>query len=186
VETRADAFLLGDLHGNLHVLEAQSEGTRIVRLTLHDIGHISSPRALVLLDHSHCFVGSHYGDSQLLKVSLSTRVKADREETPMEVDEDEAASSQPHRHDDSVLSLEVVSTFTNLAPIVDFVVVENEHQSHVVTCSGSYNDGSLRIVSHGVGMAELASLDLDHVQRVWAVASGSQGRYVPPTIAIAV
>jgi DNA damage-binding protein 1 len=171
VEEQPGNFFLGDLHGNLHILQAQSEDDRIVRLTLLECGHISSPRALVALSQAHLYVGSHYGDSQLLKLSFPS-TERHREETPMDIDEDDLPSSQRPQPTETAPSLEIVSTYTNLAPIVDFAVVENEHQSHIVTCSGSYNDGSLRIVSHGVGLTELASLDLENVQKVWAVKSG--------------
>ena len=67
-------------------------------------------------------------------------------------------------------TIQIINTFTNLAPILDFCVVSNDFgQSHVVTCSGGYNDGSLRIVSHGVGMSELANVELLGAQKVWAL-----------------
>lgn len=39
-----------------------------------------------------------------------------------------------------------------------------------MTCSGAYKSGSLRIVRRGVGLTELASLELEGVQRMWSVA----------------
>lgn len=44
----------------------------------------------------------------------------------------------------------------NLGPIVDFCVVdlERQGQGQVVTCSGAYKDGSLRIVRNGIGINE--------------------------------
>ena len=42
----------------------------------------------------------------------------------------------------------VVDSFTNLGPIVDMAVVdlERQDQGQLVTCSGAFKDGSLRII----------------------------------------
>jgi DNA damage-binding protein 1 len=48
----------------------------------------------------------------------------------------------------------------NLGPIVDLCVVdlERQGQGQVVTCSGAFKDGSLRIVRNGIGINEQVSL----------------------------
>jgi hypothetical protein len=66
------------------------------------------------------FVGSHYGDSQLVRLPSTTgdnvraSVAADAER--MEVDTEESTTNDGR--------LEVVNSFTNLAPILDFVIVD--------------------------------------------------------------
>ena len=62
----------------------------------------------------------------------------------------------------------------NLGPIVDFVVVdlERQGQGQVVTCSGAYKDGSLRIVRNGIGINDQASLALQGIKGLWALRSG--------------
>lgn len=52
--------------------------------------------------------------------------------------------------------VEVLERYVNLGPIVDFCVVdlERQGQGQVVTCSGAYKDGSLRIVRNGIGINE--------------------------------
>lgn len=52
--------------------------------------------------------------------------------------------------------MEVLERYVNLGPIVDFCVVdlERQGQGQVVTCSGAYKDGSLRIVRNGIGINE--------------------------------
>lgn len=56
--------------------------------------------------------------------------------------------------------VEVLERYVNLAPIVDFCVVdlERQGQGQVVTCSGAYKDGSLRIVRNGIGINEQVCL----------------------------
>ena len=77
---------------------------------------------------------------------------------------------------DGGIELEILNAYTNLAPIVDFCVVETgdgKGPSHMVTCSGGKDDGTLRVIRHGVGMTDLASLDMEGVQRVWTINSGN-------------
>ncbi len=52
--------------------------------------------------------------------------------------------------------VEVLEQYVNLGPIVDFCVVdlERQGQGQVVTCSGAYKDGSLRVVRNGIGINE--------------------------------
>lgn len=52
--------------------------------------------------------------------------------------------------------VEVIERYVNLGPIVDFCVVdlERQGQGQVVTCSGAYKDGSLRVVRNGIGINE--------------------------------
>ncbi|KAK5135277.1 hypothetical protein LTR08_005380 [Meristemomyces frigidus] len=68
-------------------------------------------------------------------------------------------------------SVEILQTFANIAPILDFTVMDmgnrssdavvNEFssgQARIVTGSGAYKDGSLRSVRSGVGLEDLGSL----------------------------
>lgn len=153
-------FLVGDLYGDLHMLELmQSEDGKISGLSAESIGPTTSATALVYLANRFLYVASHYGDSQLLRLPKALIDSVDSaEDTEMDVDEAEQNGIQ------------IVDTYTNLAPIVDFCVVDSDFgQSQVVTCSGGYKDGSLRIVSHGVGLTELANLEMANAQRLWAL-----------------
>lgn len=55
--------------------------------------------------------------------------------------------------------VEVLERYVNLGPIVDFCVVdlEKQGQGQLVTCSGAYKDGSLRVVCNGRGINERVS-----------------------------
>ena len=72
-------------------------------------------------------------------------------------------------------SMEVIQTFPNVAPILDFAVMDmgnrssdaqvNEYssgQARIVTGSGAFKDGSLRSVRSGVGLEELGSIGEMH------------------------
>ena len=96
----------------------------------------------------------------------------------------------------------IVDTFTNLGPIIDMVVVdlERQGQGQLVTCSGAYKEGmaisrkkiffllfsqfvwfhdffllkgSLRIIRNGIGIHELASIDLPSIKGMWPLKLGN-------------
>lgn len=172
VPDRPDAFLLGSQTGSLLLLEIERDAaSKITAVSYQELGHrvISAPTALVPLPEGRLFVASHSGDAQVFKLDLMPPGGNNaRQSTPMEIDQNEETAEASSAH------LRLIQRQTNLAPIVDFVVVENElGQSHMVACSGCNSDGSLRIISHGVGLTELASFDLEKVQKVWALKGSS-------------
>jgi DNA damage-binding protein 1 len=63
------------------------------------------PSSLLYLDHSYVFVGSHFGDSQLI------RLRQDKNEQGF--------------------LLDILEKFINLSPIQDFCVVNLERQGQV-------------------------------------------------------
>ncbi|KAJ7959670.1 DNA damage-binding protein [Quillaja saponaria] len=65
--------------------------------------------------------------------------------------------------------------YVNLGPIVDFCVVdlERQGQGQVVTYSGAYKDGSLRIVRNGIGNNEQASVELQGIKGMWSLRSST-------------
>jgi DNA damage-binding protein 1 len=136
-------FLLGDSLGNLHVLQLVQRGSDERILRLEKIGETSIPSALVYMDDQRVFLGSHYGDSQLIGLNNAP----------------------------SLPSLKVLSTYTNLAPVVDFCVMdlEKQNQSQLVTCSGGFKEGSLNIIHSGIGVKELADLQVVGLKKIWSL-----------------
>ncbi|GAA6057980.1 hypothetical protein JCM3770_004597 [Rhodotorula araucariae] len=154
-ETR---LLLGDLYGKLLLVSAAVSGTgRVTSLAVEDLGDTTSPTAIVPLSPSTIYLPSRFGDSQLVRLPSAAGADA------MQDDDNQGTRE-----------LALVESYASLAPILDFVLVGDAASSssgYVVTCSGAYKTGSLRIVRRGVGLGELATLDVDGVQRVWAFAS---------------
>lgn len=95
-----------------------------VQLTVEPIsrGRFSSPTALLDLGGGFIYVGSHFGDSLLVRLSHASRSQAAFPQTPrgsqMQLDDVDSASATS--------SIDIVNTYTNLAPIVDFCLVETE------------------------------------------------------------
>jgi DNA damage-binding protein 1 len=148
-------YLLGDMAGHLFMLfmevENRGEGNDIVKdLKVELLGEIATPECITYLDNGVLFIGSRMGDSQLVKLTT--------------------------KPNESGSYVTVMESFTNLAPILDMCVVdlERQGQGQLVTCSGAFKEGSLRIIRNGIGIQEHASMDLPGIKGMWAlqVASG--------------
>ncbi|KAK8960477.1 DNA damage-binding protein 1a [Platanthera guangdongensis] len=149
VDPDGSRFLLGDNSGLLHLLVISHERERITGLKIEHLGETSVASSISYLDNAVVYVGSKYGDSQLVKLNL-----------------------QP---DEKGSYVEVLEKYVNLGPIVDFCVVdlERQGQGQVVTCSGAYKDGSLRIVRNGIGINEQASVELQGIKGLWSLRSST-------------
>ena len=89
------------------------------------LGEISVPECLTYLDNGVIFVGSRFGNSQLVKISNGST--------------------------ENSCNLSILQSFTNLAPIVDMCVVdlEKQGQDQLITCSGAFKEGALKIIRNG-------------------------------------
>lgn len=84
-------------------------------------------------------------------------------------------------------SLSLVQTISNIAPILDFTVMDmgsragegqtseySSGQARIVTGSGAFQDGSLRSVRSGVGLEELGILgEMDHITNLFPLRLNS-------------
>ncbi|TKA76631.1 hypothetical protein B0A55_04925 [Friedmanniomyces simplex] len=102
-----------------------------------------------------------------------------------------------HQGDSQIIQIkeggfEVVQTFSNIAPILDFTVMDmgnrsadavvNEFssgQARIVTGSGAYKDGSLRSVRSGVGLEDVGSIGEmgAPVTGIFSLRSSARSRY---------
>ena len=156
VDQDGSRYLLGNMAGQLFMLlllkEEKMDGNCVVKdLKLELLGETTIPECMTYLDNGYVYIGSRLGDSQLVKLN---------------VEPDENGSY-----------VTIVDTFTNLGPIVDMVVVdlERQGQGQLVTCSGAYKEGSLRIIRNGIGIHELASIDLPSIKGMWPLRLGDKG-----------
>eukprot|EP00906_Rhabdomonas_costata_P037101 RCo052151 len=140
-------FLLGDELGRLFLLTLELVDAS-VSLQTTTIAETVIPSCLCYLGSGLLFVGGCFTDSQLLRLT--------------------------HPDTGGPPTVEPVDSFTNLGPIVDFVVVDldRQGQGQIVTCSGASKDGSIRIVRNGIGINELASMELTGVKGMWSLMEG--------------
>jgi len=75
--------------------------------------------------------------------------------------------------------VEVLDSFTSLAPILDFAVQDMDRagQGQLVMCCGTLRDGSLRVVRNGIGLNELNCVELAGIRGVWALRPGWSDAY---------
>ncbi|KAI1814653.1 mono-functional DNA-alkylating methyl methanesulfonate N-term-domain-containing protein [Poronia punctata] len=151
-------YFVGDDYGNLWVLEILLDGVVVTGMEMTKIGTISRPSCLVFMGPKTLFVGSHYGDSQVLEVDMVNG------------------------------EINLLQSLQSIAPILDLTVMDmgnregegqtsNEYssgQARIVTGSGVHKDGSLRSVRSGVGLDDLrvlSGLSMDNVRSLFSLKS---------------
>ncbi|XWS62379.1 hypothetical protein CRYUN_Cryun06bG0005900 [Craigia yunnanensis] len=149
VDADGSRYLLGNHAGLLHLLVITHEKEKVTGLKIELLGETSIASTISYLDNAFVYIGSSYGDSQLIKLNLQPDAKGSY--------------------------VEVLERYVNLGPIVDFCVVdlERQGQGQVVTCSGAYKDGSLRMVRNGIGINEQASVELQGIKGMWSLRSST-------------
>ena len=152
IDNDGSRFLLGDQNGGLYVLVLlKSSNNVVVNIAVNFLGTTSISQCLCYLDDGVAFVGCAYGDSQLIKLKT------------------EADANGSH--------VDILDTYTNIGPIIDMCVVESDKQglSQIVTCSGAFKDGSLRVVRSGIGIQEQASVEIEGIKGIWSLRSVDDG-----------
>ncbi|XP_053685070.1 DNA damage-binding protein 1 [Sabethes cyaneus] len=153
VDSKGFRYLLGNMIGNLFMMFLETEENGKGQVSVKDIkvellGEITIPECITYLDNGVLFIGSRHGDSQLVKLNTTAG--------------------------ENGAYVTVMETFTNLAPIIDMCIVdlERQGQGQMITCSGSYKEGSLRIIRNGIGIQEHACIDLPGIKGMWALRVG--------------
>ncbi|KAI9905788.1 hypothetical protein PsorP6_013830 [Peronosclerospora sorghi] len=145
VDKDGSRFLLADQYGTLSVVALQHTGKEVSGVHLEVLGETSIASCVSYLDNGVVFIGSTFGDSQLIKLNA---------------DRDEHGSY-----------LEILDTYVNVGPIIDFCVMDldRQGQGQIVTCSGADKDGTLRVIRNGIGINEQASAELPGIKGMWAL-----------------
>ena len=159
-------FVLADEYGKLYLLMINLNHKQdLDGWQLDVLGETSRASTLVYLDAGRIFVGSHQGNSQVVQIKQGPEGKG---------------------------SMDIIQTFPNIAPILDFTVMDmgnrsseaqvNEYssgQARLVTGSGAFKDGSLRSVRSGVGLEDLGSIgEMHHVTDLFSLKSDPELEFV--------
>ena len=96
---------------------------------------------MVSLDSSTLFIGSHFSDTLTV-------------------------STHPTLHPKQTI-------ITNLAPISDFLILPPNHPQagSLITCSGGFGQGTLRVVRQGVGIEDYAAVDFEGIRGIWTLST---------------
>jgi len=158
VDKNGARYLLGDMSGRIFLLYLEKEESvdgqvSIQNLKIELLGECSIPECLTYLDNGVVYVGSRMGDSQLIRLN-----------------------TEANEHGSYI---EIMEVFTNLGPIVDMCVVdlEKQGQGQLVTCSGAFKEGTLRIIRNGIGIQEHATIDLTGIKGIWPLRVGQNVQY---------
>ena len=148
-------WILGDEYGRLYFLMIiVAEGSkRIDSWRLDQIGTASKASVIVYLDEGFAFIGSHTGDSQVIRIQ-------ERGLTVVQTLDNIAPIL-----DFTIMDL---GRGADGGPANEF----SSGQACIVTASGAWQDGSIRSVRSGVGMEDLGTIgELSHITDLWAVSS---------------
>ena len=154
-------WLLADDYGRLFflmlVLDADNE---VESWKIDYLGDASRASVLVYLGAGITFLGSHQGDSQLIRIGDGS----------FEIIQ-------------TLSNIAPIMDFTimDLGNRVDEIHTHefSSGQARIITASGAYNDGTLRSVRSGVGIEELGVLgEMEHITDLWALQVSSSGDFM--------
>ncbi|KAI8090511.1 CPSF A subunit region-domain-containing protein [Thamnidium elegans] len=140
--------ILGDAEGYLYVLTLETTNMKVVGITSNVIGQSSIPHTIIDLGNGLLYIGSTQGDSSIIRLVPNALRK---------------------------YTVEPVSTFLNLGPIVDFCLFDYDGHGEqtMICCSGTDKEGSLRIVENGVGFVEKFQLNIPLLNKVWSLGTNT-------------
>ncbi|KII63716.1 DNA damage-binding protein 1 [Thelohanellus kitauei] len=130
-------------------LLADSDGNLYVlsvgdAILLSYMGNVAYPSSLTYVDNGVVFIGSALSDSQLVRLL---------------------------KEPENGCCVRIIDTFVNIGPIVDMEYLESyEHDlPKLVTCSGVDKWGSIRVLTNGVKIKELAKFPLSEQRAVFSL-----------------
>jgi DNA damage-binding protein 1 len=140
-------WLVGDGEdGTLWLVVVQLVNGVVQRMTIEVLGQTTNAVTLDYLDAGCVYVGSAFGDSQVIRLLES-------------------------RDEETGSLVEVLEQQANHGPITDMAAVDldGQGQSSLVLCAGAYRTASLRVVRNGIGVTEEAELPLPNITGVWSM-----------------
>ena len=161
VQIDAQRWLLADEYGKLYFLMLLiGDKDKVIGWKLDSIGYTSRASVLVYLDNGHVFVGSHQGDSQVIKL-LEKSI--------------EIVQTLPNIAPVLDFTVMDMGNRTGEPQINEF----SSGQARIVTGSGAFQDGSLRSVRSGVGLEERGLLgEMDHITDLFGLRSTNGNQYM--------
>lgn len=150
-------WLLADDYGHLSFLMVSVRDGQVDGWRLESVGTASKASCLVYLDEGYVFVGSHAGNSQIVKI------------VPGGVEVMQDFDNIAPILDFSIMDLGRGSESTQATEF-------STGQARIVTASGAWQNGSIRSVRSGVGMEDLGTIaELEHITDLWALNSTGSG-----------
>ncbi|CAO0790870.1 unnamed protein product [Mucor circinelloides] len=141
LENSYDHCIMGDAEGYLYMLTFDITHLKVQQIHSTVIGQACIPNSITHLGEDLFYIGSLQGDPCVIRLN---RIGPK-------------------------FSIDILHTFSNLGPIVDFCLFDYDQQGKqtMVCCSGVDKDGSLRVVENGVGFLEQLELDIPMITQVF-------------------
>ncbi|KAL4891551.1 mono-functional DNA-alkylating methyl methanesulfonate N-term-domain-containing protein [Aspergillus ambiguus] len=154
-------WLLADDYGRLFFLMLVLDSDNQVQgWQLDHLGNTSRASTLVYLGGGVIFVGSHQGDSQVLRVGDKSF---------------EILQTLPNVAPILDFTIMDLGNRTSESQTHEF----SSGQARIVTGSGAFDDGTLRSVRSGVGMEELGVLgEMEHISDLWGLQFKAKGEFL--------
>ncbi|KAI9705477.1 MAG: hypothetical protein M1836_006232 [Candelina mexicana] len=154
-------FLLADDYGKLYLLFLMLRDNDVVEgWKLEIIGETSRASVLIYLDNGYLFVGSHQGDSQVIRLG-----------------EKSIEAVQVFPNIAPILDFTIMDMGSRGGD--DQTNEFSSGQARIVTGSGAFKDGSLRSVRSGVGMEEQGLLgEMEHINDLFSLKSTGTSDFV--------
>jgi DNA damage-binding protein 1 len=113
------------------------------------LGRTACASTVSYLDNNYFYIGSRYGDSELIRVT------------------DQAVGNA---------FFEVVQCFPNIGPILDMIhfQLSTRSNSSVITCSGAQTGGSLRYIRKGITVEIEAEVPIGKASEIWSLRGSGQ------------
>ncbi|KAF7975350.1 hypothetical protein HWV62_9805 [Athelia sp. TMB] len=194
-------YLVADAYGKLAMLSVDGSAER--KLTLLVLGETSPPTTISYLTSQIAYIGSHFGDSQVIRIHAAPASAFDSPTlpvppeiptiTPSQLTElftsgkgkSKAVNGEDIREKEGrgviVLGkgtyLSTIQSFKNIAPIMDaaLVDVDRSGQNQIITCSGGRHTGSLNIVRNGADFQAQATVEgLSNITNMWPLRASFQ------------
>ena len=152
-------WLLADDYGHLFFLMISTRNGSVDGWKLEAVGTASKASCLIYLDEGYVFVGSHSGNSQIVKI------------VPGGVEVLQEFDNIAPILDFTIMDL---GRGAEGPQATEF----STGQARLVTASGVWQDGSIRSVRSGVGMEELGSIgEFDHITDLWALNTTATNQF---------
>uniref|UniRef100_A0A1I8A3N1 CPSF_A domain-containing protein n=1 Tax=Steinernema glaseri TaxID=37863 RepID=A0A1I8A3N1_9BILA len=147
-------YLLGDMSGKLYMIamhvDEENGRPAIQDITINPLGNIGQPECISYVDNGVIFIGSRFSDNELICI----------------VPEKDSDGSH----------LRLVDSFPNLGPITDMQILHKDNEINLITCSGAFQDGSLRVVRNGIGVDKIVTIDIERVVGIFPLALGANSK----------
>ncbi|KAJ1543893.1 DNA damage-binding protein 1a, partial [Nowakowskiella sp. JEL0078] len=127
-------------------------------LDLVYLGETSPASVMRYIDNGYVYIGSHTADSQIVLIH----------QDPIFISDSGTESF-----------VEVKEVLMNLAPLLDSTVVDldKQDQGQLITSSNADRNGCLRIIRNGIGIVDIAELDVSGLMKVFAIRSGFHAEF---------